>query len=780
MSQIFDMQINIPQFSEDRIKEIVKLKYGIDGDAKSLSSYTDQNFLIQESKGDQYIFKILNQKEDPSLIEGQQSTLEHLNENTPYTFQSIIPSARGRNIEQIEDQQDRSYYCWMVSYLPGKFLGELPEHSDQLYNSLGRFLGYMDQALELFDHAAFKRYLRWDLDNTPDIRILIQHIDDAKKRNLVCHFLNQHETYVIPKLPELKKGIIHNDANDFNILVDTVEDIVTGIIDFGDMVYTHIINELAIALAYTMMHKDDPVQAVLSIVGSYHKIFPLHEKELEILYYLIASRLCISVSISALDFKQNPDNEYIRISEKPAWDLLYKLTEIDPFRAWNMFRNACEFDSFNPPGKSKSEIIKTREKHIGKALSVSYKNPLKIVRGLYQYLFDEEGRSYLDTVNNVSHVGHCHPKVVEAAQTQITILNTNTRYLHDNIIEYAEKLTSTLPDPLNVCFFTCSGSEANELALRMAKNHTGISDIIVIDNAYHGNTNALIDISPYKFDGPGGKGCPDHTHKVMMPDLFRGPYKMNDPGAGQKYATDVDRVIEEIHKEEKQVSAFIFESIAGVGGQVVWPENYLKEAFQYVRTAGGVCIADEVQVGFGRIGSHMWGFETQQVIPDIVTLGKPIGNGHPLAAVITTTEIAETFNNGMEYFNTFGGNPVSCAIGMAVMNVLEEEKLQEHALRTGNYLKSGLNELKERFDIIGDVRGMGLFLGIEFILNKETLDPAEDQTELICERMKEEGILTSIDGPLHNVIKIKPPLPFNEKNADQYISALHKILKEIT
>src|SRR5262249_21902254 len=265
---------------------------------------------------------------------------------------------------------------------------------------------------------------------------------------------------------------------------------------------------------------------------------------------------------------------------------------------------------------------------------------LNIVKGWMQYLYDDEGRAYLDGVNNVAHVGHCHPRVVEAARKQMAVLNTNTRYLHENMVKLAERLTATMPEPLKVCFFVCSGSEANELALRLARAHTGGNEMICVDGAYHGNTTSLIDISPYKFDGPGGSGAPAHVHKVVMPDTYRGPYKADDPTAGQRYAAHVGQAIEDIGHAGKKLTAFICEAALGCGAQIILPDNYLQEAYRYVRAAGGVCIADEVQTGLGRVGSHFWAFEMQDVVPDIVTIGKPLGNGHPVAAVVTTPEIA--------------------------------------------------------------------------------------------------------------------------------------------
>ena len=428
---------------------------------------------------------------------------------------------------------------------------------------------------------------------------------------------------------------------------------------------------------------------------------------------------------------------------------------------------------------TKSEILSLRERHLGRSLSISYKKPLKIVRGEGQYLFDEEGRAFLDCVNNVCHVGHCHPHVVEAAQQQIATLNTNTRYLHDHIVAYAQRLTDTLPGDLSVCMFVCTGSEANELALRMARTYTQRKDTIVLNSAYHGHTTALIDVSPYKHEGAGGYPTPDYVHKVTIADGYRGPYKYTDSAAAERYAEDVASVVKTAAERGRPIGTFIAESLVSCGGQLEHMPGYLKAAYRYVREAGGVCIADEVQVGFGRVGTHFWGFETQDVIPDIVSMGKPIGNGHPLAAVVTTPEIADAFANGMEYFNTFGGNPVSCAVGLAVLDVIEREELQARAHRVGTYLKDQLSALVSQHPLIGDVRGRGLFIGIEFVRDHDTLEPADTEASAIVEAMRDRGILLSTDGPLHNVIKIKPPLQFNEENVDTLVQNLDEVLEAI-
>lgn len=419
-------------------------------------------------------------------------------------------------------------------------------------------------------------------------------------------------------------------------------------------------------------------------------------------------------------------------------------------------------------------LIAYRKKHLGKSLSLSYDSPLKMLRGSGAFLIDETGRKYLDTVNNVAHVGHEHPRIVKAGQGQMAILNTNTRYLHPNINAFAEELLSTFPPELSVVHFVNSGSEANELALRMAYAYTGQKDMIAVEVGYHGNTTGCVDISSYKFDGKGGKGAPEHTHIVPLPDAFRGLYQGENTAL--KYASHVQAQIDIVKSKRRNIAGFICESIISCGGQIELPKHYLAIAYQTVRQAGGLCMADEVQVGCGRVGSHFWGFQLHDVIPDIVTIGKPIGNGHPLAAVVCTPKVADAFTNGMEYFNTFGGNPVSCAIGTEVLQVIKDEGLQENAQRVGSYLKDGLQKLKQEFPIIGDVRGQGLFLGFE--LADENKLPLSEQAAYLANRMKDLGILMSTDGKDDNVLKIKPPMVFSKSNADELLWRLKTVFQE--
>ncbi|KAK3612244.1 hypothetical protein CHS0354_039525 [Potamilus streckersoni] len=437
-------------------------------------------------------------------------------------------------------------------------------------------------------------------------------------------------------------------------------------------------------------------------------------------------------------------------------------------------------------GLSKEETISLRKKYIGESCDLFFhSDPLKIVRASGQYMYDELGNQYLDCINNVCHVGHCHDYVVEAAYKQMKVLNTNNRYLHDNIVKLAKKLAETMPPKLSVVYFCNSGSEANDLAIRLSRHHTKGTEMITLDHAYHGHVVSAMNISPYKIrkNTDGVHPYPEFVHVAPSPDTYRGKYRDCDhPGKdlGEKYANDVKDIIDKVHAKGNKMCLFIAESMQSCGGQVIFPEGYLKKVYRYVHDAGGVCIADEVQVGFGRVGSHYWSFQIQGVEPDIVTVGKPMGNGHPISAVITTNEISSSFAKcGMSYFNTYGGNPVSCAIGLAVMEVIEQERLPQKALETGHYITEKLRELMKIFAIIGDIRGQGLFIGIDLVKDRKTREPATEEAEYVLHRMKQEFIILSTDGPYENILKMKPPMCFSRTDADNVIEKLTVTLKEV-
>jgi 4-aminobutyrate aminotransferase-like enzyme/Ser/Thr protein kinase RdoA (MazF antagonist) len=761
---------------QETVQQIAKSYYNIDAVATTLNGYEEQNFLLRATDGKKYIFKAATGNINLAFINAQIAVTQHLAKTLvkPF-FQEYVFNKEGA-VVSFCNQGGEMYYVRILSFLEGNFWVEEKEKTAALYESLGTFLGSMDKALKGLYHEAVERSYEWDISRASDAEKDLHHIHDHEKRRVAAYFLLQFQTEAVPLLSSLRKACIHNDANDYNVLVQNGK--VSGLIDFGDMVWSALINNLAVACTYAMLHTDDPISVASHIVKSYHRQYPLTVQETDILYYLIAARLCISVTQSAEKASHNSDNEHHFLTEQPAWKLLFQLLQTNPVKASDSFRKACGFNSLIQAEDDYASLLSERKEHVGRNLSISYRKPLKILKGAFQYLYDDKGNTFIDCVNNVSHVGHCHPVVVKAMQKQIATLNTNTRYLNDAMMDYAKALTAKLPAKLSVCYFTNSGSEANDLAIRMARHFTGKKDVIVLDHAYHGTSTLAIEMSPYKFDGKGGGGQQPYIHKAVSPDMYRGDYQYGDADAGEKYAESVLDILNGLKQNNKGAAAFICETLLGVGGQIPLPGGYLKKVYEHVRAFGGLCIADEVQVGFGRVGEAFWGFELQGVEPDIVVLGKPIGNGHPLAAVVVTDEIANAFNNGMEYFNTYGGNPVSMVTGNTVLQVIEDEAMQSHARQVGTVLLEGLKKLMDKYSIIGDVRGHGLFVGAEFVKSRVTKEPAVAEINLVVEKMKERGFLLSTDGPLYNVLKIKPPLVFNEQNARDMVVTLDEVMSQ--
>lgn len=1004
-----------PQFEAETIIQFAQQAYGLTTTVRALPSERDQNFLLTTDVGEQFVLKIANALEDRALLVAQQQALTHLTAHISFCPQ-IVPTQAGSALAEIESAANTRHFARVVTWLPGIPLGEVKYQSPELLQHLGQCLGQVDRTLANFDHPALHRDFHWDVANALHIVEATETlIADNETRRLIAKLKADFVRVVAPLLPSLRRGIIHNDANDYNIIINPRSQRITGLIDFGDMIHSFVVAELAIAIAYAILDKPDPLAVAAQLIKGYTTEHPLTDTELSALFGFVCMRLCQSVCIATRQMQQRPDDEYLAISQQPIRNTLPKLAGIHPRFAEAVFRDAAglvpvprskriatwikanastsasvlatdlrtepslvvdlsissplingderenaepkltrrlfaamekagvkvgvgrydearllytsplfannaaptderrmihlgidlfaetgsvihaplagtvhafadnnapldygpvillrhetedddEFftlyghlsrasleglqlgkaiakgeriatigtpdvnggwtphlhfqiitdlldagtdfigvcyarerevwhsfspdpnlilgipaECFSTPPPTKTQTLTTRRARIGRNLSIGYREPVKVVRGWMQYLYDDEGRCYLDAYNNVPHVGHCHPRVVQAACEQYGILNTNTRYLHDAINQFAENLCATLPARLSVCYFVNSASEANELAIRLARAYTKQRDLVVLEAAYHGHTNALIDISPYKHDGPGGTGAPDWVHTAPIPDGYRGAYKYNDPNAGAKYARHVADLIERLREQGRGIAGYIAESLPSVGGQIVMPPGYLAAVYKAVHAAGGVCIADDVQTGYGRIGTHFYGFQQQGVEPDIVVLGKPIGNGHPLGAVVTTPEIAAAFDNGMEFFSTFGGSTVSCVVGTTVLDVVRDENLQQHALHVGERMLAGLRSFIDRFPLVGDVRGSGLFLGVELVRDRTTLVPADTEASYIANRMRDHGILLGTDGPFHNVIKIRPPMPFSEANADLLIATLAQVLAE--
>lgn len=418
-------------------------------------------------------------------------------------------------------------------------------------------------------------------------------------------------------------------------------------------------------------------------------------------------------------------------------------------------------------------LLNRRQRAMGPAYRLFYDKPLHLVRGRGVWLYDARGRKYLDCYNNVASVGHCHPHVVSALTRQASTLNTHTRYLNENVVEYAERLGATMPGNLNVCMFVCTGTEANDLAFRIARTVTGNQGAIVTEHAYHGNSVVVSELSTE--DYPSNES-PDYLEEVEAPNAYRGSFRTGDPDLGSRFAGRIGEAVEALAGRGHGPAMFIADNIFSSNGVLTPPPEYLQEAYKQVRAAGGLAVADEVQSGLCRLGDHMWGFEDSAVLPDIVTMGKPMGDGHPLAVVVTTPEIAEQFSRKFHYFNTFGGNPVSAAVGLAVLDVVEHEQILQNVNDVGAHLLAGLNALADKHPLIGDVRGKGLFYGVELVRDRTTLEPGGSEARQVQETLRDNGILLSSTGPLGNVLKIRPPLVFSRSNANSLLDQLDRAL----
>lgn len=752
------------------MKHLLQSEFGFQKvEIKKLNGYVNINYLVKTGTS-KYIFKTYSpNKEMQSLVEIENETLIFLHKTYQNKFPKPIQFIDGSYVKTLEIE-GKETICRMLSFLDGEFLKDVT-HTDSLFQSIGIFLAQMDIELKKLNIYTIKAK-KWTLD----IQYLnlnkkyINDIPNIKDRNTVKYFFQQFEEEVEPRLPELRKQIIHNDANDWNVLVKNGE--VSGLIDFGDMVYSPLINELAVVITYACFDKENPLEWASIILKSYHSKLPVEEKEIKILYYLIAARLVISICNSAHLTKLNPENSYASVSEKSALKMLYNWLKINPIAAENNFRLAIGLPIEKP--LSTKEVVKKRHQHISPILSLSYDKPIYMIRSAFQYMYDVYGNTFLDAYNNIPHVGHSHPEVVEAGQRQMAKLNTNTRYLYDRLEVYAKKLLSKFPPSLNKVYFVNSGSAASDLAMRIAKIHTGHEKMMVMEHGYHGHTQTATDISDYKFSNPRGQGQKDYILKTNIPDTYRGKYTNDDGSAGKMYAKEA---IEQIANSDSPIAAFISEPVVGCGGQVPLAKSYLKEIYPAIRNQGGICVSDEVQTGFGRLGDFFWGFEMQEVVPDIVIIGKPMANGHPMGAVVTTDEIAESFGKGVEFFSSFGGNPVSCAIATSVLKVMEEEKLQENAKVVGDYYKSLFLELQKKYDCIGDVRGSGLFLGVEIIKDRKSKDQDTYFAHHIKNELRNKNILISTDGPYDNVLKTKPPLCFTKENARMVVEYSEKVLE---
>ena len=769
------LKTQAPQFTFDQVKEIVRDLFGLSGEISSLESERDQNFHLVTSDGDHYVVRIANSAEDQSVVDMQTKALEHIARVDPeLPVPIVLHSLQGNAFEVIRAENGAAHVVHLITYLHGKQPSEKPIDPG-LLRPIGACLARLSRALRGFFHPAADYEILWDLKHAAKIKHYLPYLTDPTQHQVAAHFLDRFSSQVLPQLPKLRAQIIHNDFTPDNMLV--AEDDprrVVGILDFGDMVHSLLVSDLAITIASTLRSQTDPVEAAVEIVAAYHEIIPLEPDEINLIFDLVAARLTSLVVIAAWRTVLHPENEaYITGGAKYDWETLKQWYTRDPEEVTKLFFRACgiweqEQEVEEPSqsgGDSYQARLARRTRLLGPCYYLFYQRPLTIVRGQGVWLYDEEGRRYLDVYNNVPHVGHCHPHVLHAINEQGRRLNTSSRYIHGYILDLAEEITARMPESLSVCMFVCTGTEANELAWRMAKLVSGNRGALITHHSYHGNSDAIINFSPESM--PAEK-LPAHVQMLDAP-TSNSTFLQPDSGIGAS--------IQDLAARGYSPAMLILDSGFTSDGIYTAPQGYLSMLYDKARAAGALCVADEVQAGFGRLGGNFWGFEYGAVEPDIVTMGKSMGNGHPIAAVVTRPEIAEALAKDTGYFNTYGGNPVSCAAALAVLHVIEKEDLQSNARQVGGYLTGRLQELRQEFPVLGAPHGAGLLQGVD--ISRADGSPDAALAARIMNHMREYGVLIGTTGKHSNTLKIRPPLVFQKEHAEIFLTALKNALEAL-
>ncbi len=763
-----------PAFSSAEATAIAAEAFGFVGDAESLGGERDQNFLLTGAE-DRRVLKIGNRADSAALIDLQCTVLQRLASMTPaLPVPRLFEANTSVPCVEVLDNQGLAHHARLLSYLPGMLVGEAPD-DPRMMHALGAVTAKIGVGLRGLFHPAADHPLAWDIKRASRIGELAGGIADDRHRALAEAAFEAFERSAAPQLNSLRAQIIHNDVSFHNALV--VPDrpwTVAGVYDFGDVIYAPLVQDLAIAAAEIPLGRKGELALSARIVAGFHSVTPLEPLEIELLPVLAATRVAMWLAIES--WKPFPDErDHYDDVEGELANSLELMQAAGHEEVAHLYRSACGMSPSTtsvPVETATTELQRRRAARLGSGYELSYETPVHTVRAEGVWLYGRDETAYLDCYNNVPQVGHCHPSVVSAIARQAATLNTNTRYLYEHVVAFGDRLVATLPDELEVCMLVSSGSEANDLAWRIATTCTGHSGALVTRNAYHGVTQVTHDLSP---SGRGGD-LAAYVETIEPPDDYRGRWGRDDPDRGANFAADADTAIARLRAKGHEPAMFLIDTVLSSDGILDMPSGFLSGVFDRVRTAGGLCVADEVQAGFGRTGVHMWGFEVDGVVPDIVTFGKPIGNGHPVGAVVTRRELAEEFQASSGFFSTTGGNPVSCAAATAVLDVIEVEELQQNAHRVGAELRMALEELAHRHSVIGDVRGAGLFVGVELVLDRSTREPAPVETHRVVNQLRQRGVLVGREGPHGNVLKIRPPIVFASSHVTQLVATLDAVL----
>ena len=761
-----------PNCSTGEIRALIAERYGIDGDYRAVRSERDQNFIVSAADGIRYVVKISNAEEVLDAIDFQVSALRHIEQQDPsLPVPRVICDHDGRACSHA-DLGSQRHIVHLLEYIDGIPVAEsAAANSPAIRQQTGTLVADLDIALQGFFHPAANQDHPWNLESCARFSPYTRHIVDNDMRNNVADVLAHAVDIVLPQLKSLRHQVIHQDAHQRNVLVDAQNATrIAGIIDFGDMVFGSLAAEIAMACYSAAPEPDNALEAMSDIVSAYDNRLALRESEIELIYDLICIRHAMSVTIESTRVAEPPaeggDEEGIQWHSAE----LRHMQNIGRQRFTTALRRACRLPRSYAASRSESQLLATRRQHLGTHSKHFYAEPLHFEKAAGAYLYDAHGNAYLDFYNNVPQVGHCHPHVVRAISRQAATLNTNTRYLYDSVLEYAERLTATLAPHLDACIFVNSGSEANDVAWQMARFDTGGCGGLLMEDAYHGITDPMRLFSP----GHPDVKLPGYLQGLSVPD----PYRDTAPDIAARYVADADRAIDVLNNAGHPLAAFIVDSAFCSSGVPEIPDGYLRGVEQRVRAAGGLMICDEVQSGFGRMG-QWWGHEHHGIKADIVTMGKPAGNGHPLGVVVTSSDLLNRFQERTGFFSTFGGNTVACAAGNAVLDVIERENLITNGRAVGDYLRAQLRELAETRPLIGNVRGHGMLVGLEFVIDREMRTPATHETERLLELMRERQVLVGKEGRFGNVLKLRPNLALQRAEVDAFIGALDSSLRTL-
>jgi 4-aminobutyrate aminotransferase-like enzyme/aminoglycoside phosphotransferase (APT) family kinase protein len=757
------LRTSAPLVSPEEAIEAADKIYGLKAQAFALAGERDRNFRLQAADGSVYVLKLIDPASTSASIDRQVGVLRYLNQEFPsLPVPRVFPTRAGAALGTVVHGR-LTHSTLLISYLGGELLGARAPTA-ALLTEFGAMLARLDRALQgFFDpHSDPKRgeVLAWDLRRLPELSSFIEYLDSPGLRRRLGR-ISASLGDSLPALERLRAQTIHGDCHGSNVLVDAERRRVTGVVDFGDMIHGPLVIEIAVAMSELLTEGHACAADLPALLHSYTSVQRLQVAEVERLYDLVAARHAVTILVHAWRCQHDPAGAAsLDAAARTAARSLEQLAEQGRdvlTRAWHDAAGTL------PPS---TPLTLRRRQHLGAGAELFYDQPLHLVRGEGAWLFDPAGRRYLDVYNNVPHVGHAHPAVIDAIERQVGLLNTHTRYLHEGVLDYAEQLVSRLPAHLNTCLFVNSGSEANDVAWRMAEFATGHSGGLVMAHAYHGITSAVTALTP-----SAGAPPDPRIETLMAPSATL--TRHDAPGAAElaAVAADTDRAIAALHARGIKPAAFYLDSAFTSNGIFDPPEVWLAEMTQRIRSAGALIVGDEVQYGLGRSGSHFWGFERRGLLPDIVTLGKPVGNGFPLGVVIANRELVEKFQIRYGFFSTFGGNPVAAAAGLAVLETLDREQLMANAFATGRYLRDRLQELRVRHACLGQVRGAGLLLGLE-VLDAHGAPSRGRARRFVNQLAERHSVLTGTEGPAGAVLKLRPPMVFGREHAEVLLKAI--------